>query len=216
MLPWVFFVVGYAQGSAQIGGEVKRASRTQYFAMVGGVLINGAVLAGIVLIYKHAVGAQWANSLSYLSNTAADQLATPGGVPTSINLIASILTGSVPILLLIGVGFILWALMGTPLSTLQATRYMLALVAGPHGPPPAGRGQRHAPHPGQGHRALCGHRYRRPGRAGQDPEGQPAGALLAQIAGLHPGQPGRRRLPLPPPARSGRAAAAGASSAYLR
>ena len=45
MLPWVFFVVGYAQGSAQIGGEVKRASRSQYFAMVGGVLINGAVLA---------------------------------------------------------------------------------------------------------------------------------------------------------------------------
>jgi amino acid transporter len=126
MLPWVFFVVGYAQGSAQIGGEVKRASRTQYFAMVGGVLINGAVLAGIVLIYKHAVGAQWANSLSYLSNTAPDKLATPGGSPASINLIASILTGSVPILLLIGVGFMLWALMGTPLSTLQATRYMLA------------------------------------------------------------------------------------------
>ena len=29
-------------------------------------------------------------------------------------------------MLIIGVGFILWALMGTPLSTLQATRYMLA------------------------------------------------------------------------------------------
>ena len=41
-------------------------------------------------------------------------------------MIASLLTGSVPLLLLIGVGFILWALMGTPLSTLQATRYMLA------------------------------------------------------------------------------------------
>jgi amino acid transporter len=126
MLPWVFFVVGYAQGSAQIGGEVKRASRTQYFAMVGGVLINGAVLAALVLIYQHAVGSQWANSLSYLNNTAPDQLATPGGVPASINYLASVLTGSVPILLLIGVGFILWALMGTPLSTLQATRYMLA------------------------------------------------------------------------------------------
>ncbi len=126
MLPWVFFVVGYAQGSAQIGGEVKRASRTQYFAMVGGVLINGAVLAGIVLIYQHAVGSQWANSLSYLSNTSPDKLATPGGIPASINTLASLLTGSVPILLLIGLGFILWALMGTPLSTLQATRYMLA------------------------------------------------------------------------------------------
>jgi amino acid transporter len=126
MLPWVFFVVGYAQGSAQIGGEVKRASRTQYFAMVGGVLINGAVLAVVVLIYQHAVGSQWANSLSYLSNTAPGQLATPGGSPASINLIASLLTGSVPILLVIGVGFMLWALMGTPLSALQATRYMLA------------------------------------------------------------------------------------------
>ena len=85
MLPWVFFVVGYAQGSAQIGGEVKRASRTQYFAMVGGVLINGAVLAAIVLIYQHAVGSRWANSLSYVNNTAADKLGTPGGVPPSIN-----------------------------------------------------------------------------------------------------------------------------------
>ena len=47
-------------------------------------------------------------------------------MPPSINLIASLLTGSVPLLLIIGVGFILWALMGTPLSTLQATRYMLA------------------------------------------------------------------------------------------
>ena len=126
MLPWVFFVVGYAQGSAQIGGEVKRASRTQYFAMVGGVLINGAVLFAVVAIYKHAVGGDWANSLSYLSNTAPDKLATPGGVPASINMVASALTANVPILLLIGIGFILWALMGTPLSTLQATRYMLA------------------------------------------------------------------------------------------
>src|SRR3954468_20090354 len=74
MLPWVFFVVGYAQGSAQIGGEVKRASRTQYFAMVGGVLINGAVLAAIVLIYQHAVGARWANSLSYVNNTNPEAL----------------------------------------------------------------------------------------------------------------------------------------------
>jgi len=126
MLPWVFFVVGYAQGSAQIGGEVKRASRSQYFAMVGGVLINGAVLAFIVWAYQHAVGHDWAASLSYLSNTASPKLALPGAVPPGINLIASLLTGSVPLLLIIGVGFILWALMGTPLSTLQATRYMLA------------------------------------------------------------------------------------------
>ena len=76
--------------------------------------------------YLHAVGHNWAASLSFLNNTDPAKLALPGGVPASINLIASLLTGSIPLLLIIGVGFILWALMGTPLSTLQATRYMLA------------------------------------------------------------------------------------------
>lgn len=126
MLPWVFFVVGYAQGSAQIGGEVKRASKTQYFAMVGGVLINGAVLAAIVWAYQSAVGQDWARSLSFLSNNAADKLNMPGGIPAGINLITSLLTGSVPLLVIMGVGLLLWAVMGTPLSMLQATRYMLA------------------------------------------------------------------------------------------
>ena len=126
MLPWVFFVVGYAQGSAQIGGEVKRASKTQYFAMVGGVLINGAVLAAIVWAYQSAVGQDWARSLSFLSNNAADKLNMPGGIPAGINLITSLLTGSVPLLIIMGVGLLLWAVMGTPLSMLQATRYMLA------------------------------------------------------------------------------------------
>lgn len=126
MLPWVFFVVGYAQGSAQIGGEVKRASKTQYFAMVGGVLINGAVLAAIVWIYQSAVGQDWARSISFLSNNAAGKLNMPGGIPAGINLIASLLTGSIPLLIIMGVGLLLWAVMGTPLSMLQATRYMLA------------------------------------------------------------------------------------------
>lgn len=126
MMPWVFFVVGYAQGSAQIGGEVKRASKTQYFAMVGGVLINGSVLAAIVWAYQSAVGQDWARSLSFLSNNAADKLNMPGGIPAGVNLITSLLTGSVPLLIIMGVGLLLWAVMGTPLSMLQATRYMLA------------------------------------------------------------------------------------------
>src|SRR5215813_12173227 len=126
MLPWVFFVVGYAQGSAQIGGEVKRASRTQYFAMVGGVLINGLVLAIIVLLTTHAVGTSWLRSVDYLAANDPTKLGIPGGLAPGVNFLVALLTGSVPLLIIIGVGFILWALMGTPLSTLQATRYMLA------------------------------------------------------------------------------------------
>jgi amino acid transporter len=126
MLPWVFFVVGYAQGSAQIGGEIRRAHRTQWLAMVGGVLVNGAVLALLVIVFQAAVGADWIGSLGFLSNNAPDKLALSGGVLPGFNFIASLLTGNVVLLLIIGIGFVMWALNGTPLSELQATRYMLA------------------------------------------------------------------------------------------
>ena len=126
MLPWVFFVVGYAQGSAQIGGEVKRASRSQYYAMVGGVLINGLVLAIIVLLTTHAVGTGWLRSVDYLAANDPSKLGLPGGLPPGVNFLVALLTHNIVLLALLGIGFVIWALMGTPLSELQATRYMLA------------------------------------------------------------------------------------------
>ncbi|MDP9841303.1 APC family permease [Streptosporangium lutulentum] len=126
MLPWVFFVVGYAQGSAQIGGEIKRASKTQYRAMVGGVLVNGLVLALITLVLTSHVSSQWLGSLGYLSNADPGALGLPAGLPPGFNFLAALLTHNVVLLLILGVGFVIWAVMGTPLSTMQATRYMLA------------------------------------------------------------------------------------------
>jgi amino acid transporter len=126
MLPWVFFVVGYAQGSAQIGGEVKRASTSQYRAMVGGVLINGLALALLVIVYQAAAGKEWITSLGYLSMNSPDALHLPGSSLPGINLVASLLTSNVVLLAIIGIGFVMWAVNGTPLSELQATRYMLA------------------------------------------------------------------------------------------
>ena len=50
--------------------------------MVGGVLINGAVLAVIVLIYQHAVGHNWAaQPVLPEQHRDPDKLALPGGVP---------------------------------------------------------------------------------------------------------------------------------------
>ena len=138
MLPWVFFVVGYAQGSAQIGGEVKRASRSQYLAMVGGVLINGLVLALLVIAFTQAVGVNWIGSVGYLANNNASLLNLPGNLSPSFNFIVSLLTGNVLVPLIIGIGFIFWALMGTPLSELQATRYMLAWAVDRMIPAPLG------------------------------------------------------------------------------
>ncbi len=136
MLPWVFFVVGYAQGSAQIGGEVKRAARTQYFAMVGGVLVNGAMLALLVIAFSQAVGVNWIGSVGYLANNNASLLNLP--VSPSFNFIVSLLTGNVLVPLIIGIGFVFWALLGTPLSELQATRYMLAWAVDRMIPAPLG------------------------------------------------------------------------------
>jgi len=139
ILPWVFFVVGYAQGSAQIGGEVKRASRSQYVAMVGGVLINGLVLAIIVLLTTHAVGTSWLRSADYLAANDPAKLGLPAGLPPGVNFLAALLTHNVVLLALIGIGFVIWALMGTPLSELQASRYMLAWSLDRSGPQALGR-----------------------------------------------------------------------------
>src|SRR3981081_1660176 len=87
MLPWVFFVVGYAQGSAQIGGEVRRASRNQYLAMVGGGFVNGGVLARVVPAPVHAVGTNWIGSVGFLAGSDPSLLNLPGGVPPSFNFI---------------------------------------------------------------------------------------------------------------------------------
>ena len=138
MLPWVFFVVGYAQGSAQIGGEVKRAARTQYWAMVGGVLVNGAVLALLVILFTNAVGVDWIGSLGFLANNNPDALGLSGGVLPGFNFIISLLSDNVFILLFIGIGFVMWALNGTPLSELQASRYMLAWSLDRTAPPALG------------------------------------------------------------------------------
>ncbi|GAC1660214.1 MAG: APC family permease [Ktedonobacteraceae bacterium] len=138
MLPWVFFVVGYAQGSAQIGGEVKRAPRSQYLAMVGGVLVNGAMLALLVFAFTQAVGVNWIGSVGYLANNNPSLLNLPGNLSPSFNFIVSLLTGNVLVPLFIGIGFVFWALMGTPLSELQATRYMLAWAVDRMIPAPLG------------------------------------------------------------------------------
>jgi amino acid transporter len=138
MLPWVFFVVGYAQGSAQIGGEVKHAARSQYLAMVGGVLLNGAMLALLVIAFTQAVGVDWIGSVGYLSINNPTLLNLPGTLSPSYNFIVSLLTGNVLVPLFIGIGFVFWALLGTPLSELQATRYMLAWAVDRMVPAPLG------------------------------------------------------------------------------
>jgi amino acid transporter len=123
MLPWVFFVVGFGVGPAQISGEIKRAGRSMWYALFGSILFNGLALAAVVWLVTSGLGTQWVSSLGFLATNHADQL---GGVPAGINGLGSLLGGNIIITLIIFLGFVAWALNGTPASELQATRYMLA------------------------------------------------------------------------------------------
>lgn len=122
MLPWVFFVVGFGVGPAQLGGEVKRAGRSMWYALFGSTLFNGLMLAAVLGLVVSGLGEQWVTSLGYLATNHADTLGVQGG----LNFLGSILGGNIVITLIIFLGFVAWALNGTPASMMQATRYMLA------------------------------------------------------------------------------------------
>jgi len=122
MLPWVFFVVGFGVGPAQISGEIKRAGRSMWYALFGSILFNGLMLALVIWLVLSGLGEQWVSSLGFLATNHATDL----GVPAGINFLGSILGGNFIIGLIIFLGFVAWALNGTPASELQATRYMLA------------------------------------------------------------------------------------------
>jgi amino acid transporter len=76
--------------------------------------------------------------VGFLANNNPTLLNLPGNVSPSFNFIVSLISGNVLVPLIIGVGFVLWALMGTPLSELQATRYMLAWAVDRMVPAPLG------------------------------------------------------------------------------
>src|SRR2546429_36701 len=94
-----------------------------FFLFAGGSILIAALL---VILFTSALGVNWIGSLGYLAGNAPDKLGPPGTLTPGFNFIVSLLPQNVVILLIIGIGFVFWALLGTPLSELQATRYMLA------------------------------------------------------------------------------------------
>ena len=123
MLPWVFFVVGFGVGPGpdQRRGEASRpvhVVRALRLDAVQRLHLRGR-RAGSSCRAPGSSGS--AHSASWPPNNG-DVL----GVQAGINFLGSILSGNTIVILLIFIGFVAWALNGTPASELQATRYMLA------------------------------------------------------------------------------------------
>ncbi len=124
MMPLVFWIVGFFNGSPQIGGEVKRARSAQFIAMVVAVLINGAIVALLAVLVNTVIGGRFLSSLGYLwFNQGA--LLKLGSQP-DFNFMVSVLARSAPVVGFLGLGYLFWAINATPNILALVTRTLLA------------------------------------------------------------------------------------------
>lgn len=124
MMPLVFWIVGFFNGSPQIGGEVKRARSTQFISMVVAVLINGGIVTLLAILVDVLIGRRFLASLGYLWYSSPEALNL--GVAPDINFMVSILSRSAPVVALLGLGYVFWATNGTPNIIAFVTRGLLA------------------------------------------------------------------------------------------
>ncbi len=123
LMPMAFWIVGYFNGSPQIGGEVKKARSTQFTAMVTATLANGGIVALLAILVQKFIGLEFLNSLGYLYfNGGVSGLA----VTPDFNFMVNVIARSTPIAALLGLAYILWATNGTPNIIAFITRSMLA------------------------------------------------------------------------------------------
>ena len=148
LMPMVFWIVGFFNGSPQIGGEVKKARSTQFVSMVVAVLVNGGIVALLAILVEKFIGLPFLNSLGYLYfNGGVKGLA----VTPDFNFMVNVIARSAPVAALLGLAYVLWATNGTPNIIAFITRSMLAYSFDRMAPEIHGRSQRKDPYPSESH-----------------------------------------------------------------
>jgi amino acid transporter len=122
-LPLGFTLLGIAQFTAYTGGEIKAPARNMAFSMVGGLLVAGAVMAGMAALANHAFGSDFLGSMTFIAGTKD----YPAGLPDPfLFLYIVMLTDSVPLLILISIGWIAAIFAGMFVLFTVCTRNFLA------------------------------------------------------------------------------------------
>ncbi|MDW7981237.1 MAG: APC family permease [Thermomicrobium sp.] len=116
------YIMLFSITSSFVGGEIKSARRAQFFGMPGSVLYCTLWIVFLVAAFQTMVG--------------YDRLATIGAVdpaalglaftPTFIELAGAVVHRSLPLVLLVGIGFVLWTYVWLPINYLASTRILLA------------------------------------------------------------------------------------------
>lgn len=121
-IPLVFSSLGFAIVSNYVSGEVKQAGRTQLYSMLGAVALGGVVLAAFGALSERTFGSEFLGSIQALSFT--DDY--PLNAPPFFYLFVSMLTHNIPLLSLIGIGFVFAIIANIPPQFLIDTRTILA------------------------------------------------------------------------------------------
>lgn len=120
-MTWPFTVLGFSIASAYIGGEIKGANRAQLLGMPGSLIYSALWILLLIFAVSKVVGFNFMGDLGALDPSQLHL----GFVPT-FSEIATMLTHNLFIILIIGVGFMLWTYAWMPIYILTTTRNVLA------------------------------------------------------------------------------------------
>jgi len=116
------YIVLYAITSSFIGGEVKNARRAQFFGMPGSVLYCTLWILWLVAAFQKMVGYDGLAIIGSVDPAALGLAFTP----TFVELAGAVVHRNLPLVLFLGVGFLLWTYVWLPINYLASTRILLA------------------------------------------------------------------------------------------
>jgi basic amino acid/polyamine antiporter, APA family len=123
-ITWIYLELVFNQSSAYIGGEVKRASRLQLWAMPIAAIVSVAVAAVLTLLFQTTIGTTFLGAAGWDPYTDAPVLGL--AYPPTFSELSAYLSGNILVALVVGVGFLFWSYTWLPGQILNASRNLLA------------------------------------------------------------------------------------------
>jgi APA family basic amino acid/polyamine antiporter len=128
---WTIYMVLFGATSAYIGGEVRRARRSQRIGMLGSLILTGGAIAILLSLLISRIGSSFLNGLSA---TAPADLGL-AFLPNYNELLTIAAGGSLFWALALGFLFLFWTYVWMPINFFTATRLVLALSLDGYLPP---------------------------------------------------------------------------------
>lgn len=124
LLPVAYWGLAYSYLSAMIGGEIKNVKRTVIVGNTTAALITGFFMALAAYVYTQVVGYDFLYSVAYVWSNGLPGYTLP--IEPDFVYLAGVMTNSLIIRGLLGIGFICWTVSLPAMGILSQARIMLA------------------------------------------------------------------------------------------